>query len=216
MKTPSLRFLGLGISILLIFACGSNPTGPGVETTGSIRITSVPNGAQVFLDGADKGVTTDCTLTKVAPGSHAVKLVKAGYVDYQGTANVTAGAMATVNATLTTTPITLNVTVDYARVQPIPNPNGLDFPFLAWSTGANQLSTRGLTKVAEHTFTSPLIPLLTETVIRIWVIDDKMHNGTTQLVCRTITVNGYVLDVGTTIYGETSFIIGTNGVVRKP
>jgi len=328
MKIPSLRFLLIAFAVLFAFACGSNPTGPGVPTTGSIRVTSVPTGAQVFLDGVDKGQTTNCTLTNIAPGNRTVRLVLAGYTEYQGTATVTAGATANVTATLTpdaqagalsVTPAnglvssgasggpftpasqaytlentggsainwtvaatqawitvapasgtlgaglstqitasinnaantlaagdytdtltftnttnsvgnttrsvslqitpasqTLSVTVDYTRVLPMPNPNGLDFPILAWSTGPGHLGTRGLTKVNDDVFTSPFVPFLTETVIRIWILDDKMHNGTTQIVCRTIKVNGQVLDVGTTIYGETSFIIGTNGVVRKP
>jgi hypothetical protein len=47
---------------LFLSACSSGPTTPPATTTGSIRITSVPTGARVFLDNVDKAVTTDCTL----------------------------------------------------------------------------------------------------------------------------------------------------------
>jgi len=304
--------------------CGS-VTGPA-ELTGSIRVTSNPTGASVFLDGTDKGTITNCTLTKIQAGNHSVKLVKAGYADFLGTTTVTAGQTATVSATLTpatqpgamavtpagglvstgpaggpfapssqaydlqntggasiawtasavqtwvtiapasgnlgagasttvtvsinngantlaagahndtvtftnatngtgntTRPVSLtvtsashdiSVTVDYERVQPVPNPEGLDFPVLAWSNGGAHLATRGLAKVAEHAFTSPLVSILTETPIRMWIIDNKMHNGTTEKVCRTIKIDGKLIDVGTTIYGEAKFILGNDGVIR--
>jgi len=75
-------------------------------TTGSIQVNSTPTGAKVYLDGSDRG-TTNCTLTDVPPGSHAIKLVKDGYVDYSGSAAVTAGQTATVDVKLTKNTITV-------------------------------------------------------------------------------------------------------------
>jgi len=422
---------------LFLSACNSSPTTPPVTTTGSIRITSVPTGARVFLDNVDKGVTTDCTLTKVATGNRAIKLVMAGYTDYVGSATVTAGQTAAVNATLTATPpagalsvtpaggltstgptggpftpasmdfslqntggaaidwtvsanqtwitvlpasgnlaaaasatvtISINagantllagahnatvtftnttnatgnatrpvtltisaapgalavtpagglsstgpaggpftpsslaytfqntggtaiawtasanqtwvtvsptsgnlaaaamttvtvsinsvnanalgigtynalltftnstngtgnttrpailtvtdssqpvsVTVDYTRVLPMPNPSGLDFPTLAWSFAPNNQGTSAMGKLADDNFTSTFVSLRTETLITIWVIDNKMHNGVTAVVCRTIKINGQTLNVGTTIYGQATFTLGNDGIVR--
>ncbi len=76
-------------------------------TTGSIQVNSTPTGAKVYLDGSDSGKTTNCTLPDVSAGSHAIKLVKDGYVDYSGSAAVTAGQTVTVDATLTANTITV-------------------------------------------------------------------------------------------------------------
>lgn len=313
-----LAALALGLS-----ACkgSTSPT----NMTGTIQISSTPTGASVFLDGTSKGVTTNCSLTNVSAGNHTVKLVKDGYVDYQGTATVTAGSTTTFNATLTAatpgvlaaTPLTglsssgnvggpftpssqdfvlqntggsslnwtaaagqtwvtvtpasgtlaagatatvavsinaganaltagtysdtvtftnatngngtstravgLNVlgtsqvvfvTVDYSRVLPLPNPNGADFPVLVW-TYPNYVGNLGMAKVSDNNFTSPQVHLNTETVIHMRVMDDKMFNGTTKDVCATLKINGQLVDVGTTLYGEALFIIGNNGVIRK-
>jgi hypothetical protein len=70
-------------------------------TSGSISVTSNPAGAKVYLDGTDTGLTTACTINNVSPGTHAVKLVKEGYRDYEQSVTVTAGQTANVSATLT-------------------------------------------------------------------------------------------------------------------
>jgi hypothetical protein len=54
------------------------PAGP---ITGSVQVNSTPQGARVYLDGADTGKVTNCLLSNLAPGSHAVKLTKEGYAD---------------------------------------------------------------------------------------------------------------------------------------
>lgn len=71
------------------------------STQGSISIVSTPAGAKVFLDGNDTGQTTACTLSNVTAGSHAVKLTKDGYADYQQNVTVTGGQTAAVNAAMT-------------------------------------------------------------------------------------------------------------------
>jgi hypothetical protein len=87
--------------LVAVLAGGKNGNGNNQVTTGSIQVNSTPTGAKVYLNGTDTGRTTNCTLTNIQPGSHTVKLVKDGYVDYSGSASVTAGQTATVNATLT-------------------------------------------------------------------------------------------------------------------
>ena len=68
---------------------------------GTLAVESWPSRAVVFLDGADTGLTTACTLTNVSPGKHLLKLVKDGYADFQQDVTVVAGQTATVRATLT-------------------------------------------------------------------------------------------------------------------
>ncbi|WP_220681271.1 DUF3344 domain-containing protein [Methanofollis formosanus] len=47
--------------------------------TGSLAVTSTPDGASIFIDGADTGETTDTTLTGIAVGDHTLALKKEGY-----------------------------------------------------------------------------------------------------------------------------------------
>ena len=67
---------------------------------GSIKVSSTPTGAKVYLDGTYTGKTTNCTLYNIEPGSHTIKLTKEGYKDYETTVTVEAGKEAEVNATL--------------------------------------------------------------------------------------------------------------------
>jgi len=81
--------------------------GNGGSTTGSIQVSSSPTGAQVYLNGSNTGLTTDCTLTDVSSGSHTVSLIREGYEDEQRSVSVTAGQTATVSVTLTRPSITI-------------------------------------------------------------------------------------------------------------
>lgn len=72
--------------------------------TGSISVNSNPSGAAIWLDNANTGKTTNTTLSNIAPGSHTVKLVLAGYQDFSQPITVERGKVAQVNATLTSVP----------------------------------------------------------------------------------------------------------------
>jgi hypothetical protein len=199
-------------------SCGNSPAGPDpVVTTGSIRVASIPTSASVILDGVDKGMTTDCTLTKVPVGSHSVKLTKAGYADHLAAVSVIAGQTASVQATLTSvpTPQPVNITVEYARVPPIPNPNGLDFPTLTLTYDPNVVVSRGMGKIVDDVFSSSGVPILTETTITLYLSDQKMDTMTSGVqVCRTIRIDGQLLDVGQVLYGRVRFVYGNDNVIR--
>jgi tetratricopeptide (TPR) repeat protein len=72
--------------------------------TGSIKVESTPTSAQVRVDGTDTGKTTPTVLTNIPPGSHTIKLVKQGYLDYQVVLTVEAGKETVLFATLTPAP----------------------------------------------------------------------------------------------------------------
>jgi PKD repeat protein len=55
--------------------------------TGSLAVTSTPEGAAILIDGASTSVTTNATLDGIAVGTHTVTLKKDGYADT--TADVT-------------------------------------------------------------------------------------------------------------------------------
>lgn len=69
-------------------------------TTGSLDISSIPIGADIFIDGGDIGIKTPATITNLPAGSHAYRLALSGYSDATGTFTITAGQTAQVSATL--------------------------------------------------------------------------------------------------------------------
>jgi hypothetical protein len=72
-------------------------------TTGDILVSSVPDGAAIYLDGNYRGKTLQGNLfdiTGVSPGAHVVALLKSGYQDYSTSVAVSAGKTTTVSAAL--------------------------------------------------------------------------------------------------------------------
>ncbi|NMG83159.1 MAG: PEGA domain-containing protein, partial [Methanosarcinales archaeon] len=55
---------------------------------GSIRISSIPSGAKVYIDGEYNGKTPVSLLNRVIEGSHTIKLEKTGYNDITKTISV--------------------------------------------------------------------------------------------------------------------------------
>ena len=71
-----------------------------VTTTGNISVSSIPSGAQIYLDGSSIGQITPYTLTGISTGQHTVLLKLAGYQDYTQPLTVTTGQTTSVNITL--------------------------------------------------------------------------------------------------------------------
>lgn len=67
--------------------------------TGSLSISSVPSGAQIYIDNAYRGISP-AVFDGLATGNHAVTLTSPGYSDFQGIFVVTAGTTTPVSATL--------------------------------------------------------------------------------------------------------------------
>ena len=76
-------------------ASPSEPTAPG-----SVKISSTPSGAAIWLDGKSTKKTTPEILEDLTPGKHKVKLVLEGYNDYNGTTTITSGKRADLSQTL--------------------------------------------------------------------------------------------------------------------
>jgi len=68
--------------------------------TGALQINSEPQGANVFLDNACRGITP-LTLTSVATGSHSLLIRLAGYNDYSTNVMIAPGQVVQVQAGLT-------------------------------------------------------------------------------------------------------------------
>jgi len=50
-----------------------------IQSTGSLRVTSTPTGAKIYLDGTNTGYTTEHEFTDLSVGTHSVTLVLSGY-----------------------------------------------------------------------------------------------------------------------------------------
>ena len=90
------RALLLAAVGVLLFACEQ----PGPVGTGSIRVTSTPTGARIFLDHSDTGRVTPYTIPNVSTGFHNIRLTLDGYADWEESVSVDAGDTASITATL--------------------------------------------------------------------------------------------------------------------
>ncbi|KAF5034639.1 PEGA domain protein [anaerobic digester metagenome] len=89
-----------------------------IEAPGSIAVVSMPEGAAIFLDGADTGKLTNALLENVAAGEHTVTVKLAGYIDASRTVTVTDNETITINFLLTEPAgsIAVTSTPDGARI----------------------------------------------------------------------------------------------------
>ena len=60
------------------------------ESTGSLSITTTPAGAEVSVDNEVKGISP-AMISGLSPGTHALKITKAGYQDFSTTISIEAG-----------------------------------------------------------------------------------------------------------------------------
>lgn len=79
-------------------------TTPIPESPGSIKVSSEPAGATIWLDGKDMKKQTPDILEDIAPGKHSYKLVLEGYTDDNGSITVSSGRRANVSRTLKALP----------------------------------------------------------------------------------------------------------------
>jgi hypothetical protein len=60
------------------------------DTTGSLSVTTTPAGAVVSVDNEAKGISPTM-ISGISPGTHALKITKAGYQDFSTTITIEAG-----------------------------------------------------------------------------------------------------------------------------
>jgi len=75
------------------------PIIPPPTNYGRIRVTSQPQGAKVYLDNVQRGMTP-LNLDRVATGQHQIKLVMAGYQDWSNYVSVSPSRTTTVSTNL--------------------------------------------------------------------------------------------------------------------
>jgi len=82
--------------VLSVFLCGCS-TLP--EKTGSVKVTSSPSGADVYLDNEYHG-TTPATITAVPAGNHTVEIRQSGYETWSTSITVTSAGTLNVSTSL--------------------------------------------------------------------------------------------------------------------
>jgi hypothetical protein len=78
-------------------------------SVGTLVISSSPSAAEVYVDNVFRGYTP-LTLNDISPGSHAITLMLAGYQNWLGTVQVSAGQTTSVTGTLVPNPTTVPTT----------------------------------------------------------------------------------------------------------
>jgi hypothetical protein len=118
-RTPPLLALILLIIALLIAAagCTSPAAPPQPDGTGSIEVTTVPPGAELWLDGEYRGLTP-AAIPGVPAGRHTVGLRMNGYESLTYPVTVAAGSVAGITTTLVSGQKPLPVTSATAATPP--------------------------------------------------------------------------------------------------
>lgn len=98
------KVLPLLMIIILVIASGcttatSSDQSPAQLTTGSLEVTSSPQGAEIYFDGVYRG-TTPSTITDAPQGSHLLELRYHGYNSWSKHVEVQGGTKYHVDATL--------------------------------------------------------------------------------------------------------------------
>ncbi|MGE5559145.1 MAG: PEGA domain-containing protein [Bacillota bacterium] len=122
------------VCVALVFSfmgCGKKSTPAG---QGSIVIDSNPQGAAVWLDGADTGQVTPASINNVTAATHEISLVLAGYETWTDNVLVTAN-QTTVVPTVTLTAATPTPTpTPTSSIVPTPTPSGTpQYKFVMYS-----------------------------------------------------------------------------------
>ena len=75
---------------------------PLSPATGAIDVSSTPEGAELFIDGADQNVKTPTNITDLSEGSYTIKLTLTGYQEWAVTVKIKAGQTTYLSAGLIT------------------------------------------------------------------------------------------------------------------
>ncbi|RJP47634.1 MAG: PEGA domain-containing protein [Armatimonadetes bacterium] len=140
----SLIVIGLGAALAVFFAKGYtfSPQKGGIVGTGIITVSSVPEGALVYID-EHLTTATDTTLSQLTPGSYKIKLVKEGFIPWEKQVEVKMGLVSEIKATLfpalpTIYPLTYN-----GVVNPVLSPDGQKLAFAVPMTPDPQARQKG-------------------------------------------------------------------------
>lgn len=116
------------LAVLLINSCSDDPVSPAVPE-GNLLITSIPSGAQIWIDGVNTTQTTNDTVFDIEEGVHDITLKRNEYVDTTFSVNIIADETSTVGPIVLVSDIQTTV-FNLVRIYETSNtqslPSGLD------------------------------------------------------------------------------------------
>ncbi|MFA4824045.1 MAG: PEGA domain-containing protein [Methanoregula sp.] len=113
-KSSRLRNIVICLVILGVLLSGCTTAPIPAPETGSVRITSSPTGAEIYLDNEYRG-TTPATITAIPTGNHTLEVRERGYERWSATIKVDEN-LSEIPVALVSAPSTLPVT--FAIVNP--------------------------------------------------------------------------------------------------
>jgi PEGA domain len=138
-------FLLLILSVvLLINSCSDDPVSPDVPE-GNLLITSIPAGAQIWIDGVNTTQTTNDTVFDIEEGIHDITLKRNEYVDNTFSVNIIADETSTVGPIVLVSDIQTTlfnpVRIYESYGTPTSLPNGIDLSSgQAWGISSDSSS----------------------------------------------------------------------------
>lgn len=117
-----------GLAIMLTKGYTFSPQERRVVGTGIISVTSLPDGASVYIDG-HLTTATNTTISQLTPKNYSIKIVKEGFIPWEKNIEVKEGLVSEIKATLfpalpTIYPLTYN-----GVVNPLLSPDGQKLAF---------------------------------------------------------------------------------------
>lgn len=105
-----------GVAVMLTKGYTFSPKEGRVVGTGIISVTSVPDGASVYIDG-HLTTATNTTISQLTPKSYDIKIIKDGFIPWEKNIEVKEGLVSEIKATLfpalpTIYPLTYNGVVN--------------------------------------------------------------------------------------------------------
>lgn len=130
------------VAIYLSKGYSFSPTERRLVGTGIISVTSVPDGASVYIDG-HLSTATNATLSQLMPKTYSIKLVKEGFINWEKKIEVKEGVVSEIKATLfpalpTIYPLTFN-----GAINPILSSDGQKLAFAVPLTSDLHTRQRG-------------------------------------------------------------------------
>ncbi|NMB78377.1 MAG: PEGA domain-containing protein [Methanomicrobiales archaeon] len=165
-------------------------TGTVVTTpsTGSIRATTNPEGADVTVDGTKSG-TTPVTIADLSAGTHTVTITKGGYADYSTKVTVAGGQTVPLSVTLVRLPVTTATSSTQETNAEIP------IPTVSRQSGFGTLNIRSTPEGAAITLDGDAIGK-TPTVVRN--VEAGTHTVVLNLAGYTPTIEDIAVSPGKT------------------
>lgn len=154
---------------------------------GTLVVITNPIGAELYLDGVQKGVSP-LSFPGIAAGNHTVKAELSGYTSWTGTANVKAGDTTTLNVTL----ISLNVTPTLTFPTTIPTTSPTTTS--ATPTPTPTLVPTGILRVVSNPFGAS-------------VFLDNLYKGTSPLFISSVPVGNHTVTLAASGYENSTSLV---------